>query len=120
MNNEYNRSSPHIPFLPIMFRTFLGLGPTYLGDLNWQPVSTVSLGRGIHPSNPMMRIVYSPYFQKIYKFSPISAKFIHFPLFPQNLRYFASPHFDHDAFMHHVLHVLDAPVTGQSSFVGSS
>src|SRR6218665_1781897 len=100
MNNEYNRSSPHIPFLPIMFRTFLGLGPTYLGDLNWQPVSTVSLGRGIHPSNPMMRIVYSPYFQKIYKFPPISAKFIHFPLFPQNLRYFASPHFDHDAFMH--------------------
>jgi len=25
-----------------------------------------------------------------------------------NLLFFASPYFDHDAFMHHALHVLDA------------
>ena len=59
----------------------------------------------------MMYIAYSPYFRKIYKYPPISAKFINlvqftffgliyivsFPL----LTYF-------DAFMHHALHVLDA------------
>jgi len=39
-----------------------------------------------------------------------------FPLFSfnlgflLNLRFFLSPYFDHDAFMHHALHVLDAPV----------
>jgi len=26
-----------------------------------------------------------------------------------NLRVFSSPYFDHDAFMHHALHLLDAP-----------
>jgi len=26
-----------------------------------------------------------------------------------NLRFFASPYFYHDAFLHHALHVLDAP-----------
>jgi len=27
-----------------------------------------------------------------------------------NLRFFASPYFDHDAFMQHPLHVMDTPV----------
>jgi len=44
------------------------------------------------------------------------------PLFPQNLCFFLNliffgfPYFDHDAFMHHVLHVLDAP--GQVILIG--
>jgi len=58
----------------------------------------------------------SPYFHKIYKLPHVSAKFIHFALFPQNLRRFGliyvfllpPPCFDHEAFMHHALHVLDA------------
>ena len=65
--------------------------------------------RGVRPSprpKSMMHIAYShaPYFHKTYKFTL---------LFPQNLRFllnfrvFASPYFDHDAFMHHALHVLD-------------
>jgi len=45
---------------------------------------------------------------------PISAKFIHSPIsakckFLLNLCLFASSYFEHDAFMHHALHVLDAP-----------
>ena len=52
-----------------------------------------------------------PIYQQI-KFSFISAKFIHFHLFPQNLSFllnlrFLLPHIFHDAFMHHALHVLD-------------
>ena len=38
----------------------------------------------------------APYFRLIYGF------------FKLNLRVFASPHFDHDAFMQRALHVLDA------------
>jgi len=30
--------------------------------------------------------------------------------FLPNLHFFASPYFDHDAFMHPALHILDAPV----------
>ena len=61
-------------------------------------------------------IVDSPYFHKINKFPPISAKFIKFPpIFFQftlsvlNLCIFASTLFDHDTFMHHALCIPDAP-----------
>ena len=56
---------------------------------------------------------FPPYFKKK-NFSPA---FLHFPLFSFNLRVFcliyvlfASPYFDHGAFMHHAMHVLDASV----------
>ena len=55
-------------------------------------------------------------------FPPISTKlffpptFKNSPLFSENLRaiyilcvFFVSPYFCHDAFMHHTMHVLDAP-----------
>jgi len=71
--------------------------------------------KGVHPPKLLMPIAYSPLFPQIfyiftlfpqnYEFTPISAKL---PVF-LNLRFFASPYFDLDAFMHHVLHVLDAP-----------
>ena len=59
---------------------------------------------------PMMHIIiaYSPYFHKIYKFSPNFRKIYKFPLFSFSLSFFSSPNFDHDAFMHHALHILDA------------
>ena len=50
---------------------------------------------------------------------PFSTKFISSSLFAQNLgfllnlRYLLPPCFDHDAFMHHALHVLDAPGMSQ-------
>jgi len=91
--------------------------------LNWYGMTlctsvlfpTVQLLGASIPTKPMMHIAYfpSPYFNKIYNF----------PLFWQNLLifpYFRSidifcliyvfllpPYFDHDAFMHHALHVLD-------------
>jgi len=42
--------------------------------------------------------ISSPYFRKIY-------------IFWLNLRFLASPHIDRDAFMHHALHILDAPAS---------
>src|SRR6218665_346719 len=56
--------------------------------------------------------ILSPYFHKIYKFPPISANFIIFPLYFRSILWFLlnlhslPPHFDHDAFMHHALHEL--------------
>jgi len=41
-------------------------------------------------------------------FTLISAKFINPPIFIL-FCLGASPYFDHDAFMHHALHILDAP-----------
>ena len=56
-----------------------------------------------------------PYFGNKYTFPPIFAKCLHFPLCSFNFRFLASfkfflasSYFDHDAFMHHALHVLDA------------
>jgi len=52
-------------------------------------------------------------------FSPISTKFIHFPYFCK-IYFFCliyvscSPYFDHEAFMHHALQVLDAPAHSHS------
>ena len=51
---------------------------------------------------PQNILIFPPYFHKIYTFPPISKKkfcvlYLHF-CFP--------PYFDHDAFMHHALHVL--------------
>ena len=46
--------------------------------------------KGVHPPKPMMHIGYSHYLRKSHVF--------------------ASPYFEHDAFMHHALHVLDVPV----------
>ena len=54
-------------------------------------------------------VYISTYFGKNSTFPPNFAKLKHFPLFSLNLRFFASPDFDHDAFMHHALHVLDTP-----------
>src|SRR6218665_1213855 len=54
-----------------------------------------------YPYRSMMHIVDFPYFRKIYKL-PILSFNLRFVL---NLRFFASPYFDHD----HALHVLDAP-----------
>src|SRR6218665_279640 len=54
-------------------------------------------GTSIHPK-PM--IAYSPYFSKIYKF-PVH--YLH------SFSFLATSYFDHDAFTHHALHVLDAP-----------
>src|SRR6218665_891831 len=58
----------------------------------------------------MMHEAYSisakfPYFRKISKFPLFSFKLCSFGF----INFFASPNFDHDAFMHHALHVLDAP-----------
>src|SRR6218665_3066713 len=71
--------------------------------------------RGVHPPKRMMHIAYSPHFHKIYKFllyfhkiytfPPISTKFTFLGL----IYVFCFPYFDHDAFMHHTLHILDAP-----------
>src|SRR6218665_3810013 len=57
----------------------------------------------------MMHEAYSisakfPYFRKISKFSLFSFKLCSFGF----INFFASSYFDHDAFMHHALHVLDA------------
>src|SRR6218665_1371528 len=75
---------------------------------------------------------FSPYFCKIYKFPSISTKFINFPPISAKFikspyfrsiygflliyafakfRFFCFPLFDHDAFMHHALHVLDTSNT---------
>src|SRR6218665_2477190 len=55
---------------------------------------------------------FSPYFAK----NIVSRILENVPLFSLNLRffyllhmYFVSPYFDHDAFMHHTMHVLHAP-----------
>ena len=79
-------------------------------------LSCIKAGATI-PPKPMMHIAYSPYFYNIYKFHPyfrkmytfppISAKFMFFCLV---YVFFIPPYFDHDAFMHHALHVLDALV----------
>ena len=62
-----------------------------------------------------MHIENSPISKKIINFPPIVAKCINFPyihsnyVFLPNLHFFASPYFDHDAFMRHALHMLDSP-----------
>ena len=68
------------------------------------------MGRGIHPSELMMHIAYSPYFPKIFKCRPIFVQFTFLCL----IYVFASPYFDHDVFMHHALHVLDATANASS------
>src|SRR6218665_1771993 len=58
------------------------------------------------PSISSKVIHLSTYFRKIYQFNPISTKFTFFGLI---YVFLLPPYFDHDAFMHHALHVLDAP-----------
>jgi len=59
-----------------------------------------------------------PLFRINVTFPPIFAKFVHIPYvhsiyaFWVHLRFFLPPYFDHDTFMHHALHVLDAPASG--------
>src|SRR6218665_3308401 len=53
------------------------------------------------PPKQMVHISYYPYFQKIYKCTPIFVQFASFFL----IYVFASPYFDHDAFTHLALHV---------------
>jgi len=68
----------------------------------------IAAGVSIHLRQWYIILHIHPYFHKIYKF----------PLFPQNLHispifvqftFFAFPYFDHGAFTHHALQVLDAP-----------
>src|SRR6218665_2654465 len=54
----------------------------------------------------MMHIAYSPFFNKIYKFLSLFTQNIGFALYRPTC--FCFPYFDHDAFMHHALRVLDA------------
>jgi len=59
----------------------------------------------VHPPKSMTHILYIP---------PIYTKFINSPIFDKfrifvEFTYFASPYFDHDAFIHHALHVLNVP-----------
>jgi len=49
------------------------------------------------------KMLFSPYF---FKFPSDFAKFTCFYI---HSAFFVSPYFDHDAFMHHTMHVLDAP-----------
>src|SRR6218665_1137516 len=69
----------------------------------WMP--STSVHARLHPwrpsLKPIMRIAYSPNFSQIYKFPPLFSVF---------LTFLASSYFDHDAFMHHALHILDAPM----------
>jgi len=55
--------------------------------------SLLHWSRGIHPPKPMMHIAY---FHKMY-------------VFLLNLHFLLPSYFDHDAFLHHALHVLGAP-----------
>src|SRR6218665_408703 len=66
--------------------------------VRYRPVLILGSPRGVHPPKSMMHTVFPLFPQNLY----IS------PRFPQNLRFFGSPYFDHDAFMHDALHVLDA------------
>ena len=63
------------------------------------------------PLKPMMHI----------EFPHISAKCINFLLFSLNVFFpnlcFCFPYFDHDAFMHHALEVIDAPANVFGPFV---
>src|SRR6218665_291083 len=77
------------------------------GDSSYFPTA-------LHPTSPRLWILtgasiplsqlciaYSPYFRQIHKFPPLFLFFLLFSCF--------SPYFDHDAFMHHAQHVLEAP-----------
>src|SRR6218665_2085705 len=77
------------------------------------------MGRGVHPQKANDAFCLFPFIStKVLNFSPINAKFVHVPIFPQNLRFLlnlrvvASPYFDHDAFMHNSLLVLNTPACG--------
>src|SRR6218665_3129450 len=67
-------------------------------------------------SNPLSHLYILhilPISTKFIYFQPISAKFINSPIVSFNLCFFAfflPFYFDHDAFMHRTLHVLDDPV----------
>jgi len=59
---------------------------------------------------------FPPYFEKNYPFLPTFANilpwFRKFTCFDILYVFFVSPYFDYDAFMHHTMHVLDAPGCG--------
>jgi len=83
-------------------------------EQKWQSVQ-----RRLSPLSQLCTLYIPLYFHKIYKF----------PLFSQNLEispyfrsihvfcliyvFFASPDFDHDAFMHHALHQITCRPTGR-------
>src|SRR6218665_2642606 len=50
---------------------------------------------------------FPPYFAYFSKFPPLIS--YNLPVFYILYVFFVSPYFDHDAFMHHTMHVLDAP-----------
>src|SRR6218665_2256373 len=52
--------------------------------------------------------IFNPYFHKIFYKFPLFSQNIYFPHIFVQFTFFASPYFDHDAFMHHALHVLDS------------
>src|SRR6218665_914281 len=51
----------------------------------------------------------SPYLKKNYKIYPYFRQIYKFRHYFRKISVFASPNFDHVAFKHHALHVLDAP-----------
>jgi len=57
----------------------------------------------IFPVSPVSRKLLFPHFEKYPLFSKNS------PSFYILYVYFVPPYFDHDEFMHHQMHVLDAP-----------
>src|SRR6218665_497206 len=70
------------------------------------------------------KALYFPLFRKIYYFPPI---FPTFSLISSNLHVFcmlyvilSSPYFDHDAFMHQTMHILDAPARVPVSYTRAS
>ena len=61
------------------------------------------------------QVHFPPYFEKKILFPPYFFKFpsdfVKFTCFLHTLWVFVSPQFDHDAFLHHTMHVLDAPAS---------
>ena len=71
---------------------------------------------GVHPPKPIMHFPplsehLSESVENVHNFPTIFVKFL--CVLP-HLCIFASPYFDHDAFMHHTIHVLDTPYELQS------
>ena len=64
--------------------------------------------RGIHLPKPMMNIPPISTNLPLLNFPPFLQKNLISPYF-RAIDVFCTPYFDHDAFTHHALHVLDAP-----------
>ena len=117
----------NLPFYAKMAR---GLHPLWGNDafspcFRFPPCCFLVINHKFRISLPIFAIsIHFPsYFDKIILSHPT---FINFPLFSANLRVFYilcvfrfTPYFYHDAFMHHTMHVLDAPEDDSSSDIKS-